>query len=87
MPAIIQSKKTMIDYARRGGFHGAEVAMKKYGIGRETIIQIIEDMQFSRYTLTITARKRVMDKILERVAMMRKLQGEQPYRRSTIVKK
>jgi hypothetical protein len=77
----------MIDYAKRGGFHGAEVAMAKYGIGRETILQIIEDMEFSRYSLTVTARKRVMDKIIERVQMMRKLQGELPYRPSTIVKK
>lgn len=77
----------MIDYAKRGGFRGAEVAMAKYGIGREAILRIIEDMEFSRYMPTWTARKRVMDKIIERVQIMRKLSGEQPYRRSTIVKK
>ena len=87
MPAIIQSKETMLDYARRGGFHGAEVAMAKYGIGRETILQIIEEMEFKRYTPTITARRRVMGKIIERVQMMRALSGESPYRRSGIVKK
>jgi len=77
----------MIDYANSGGFHGAEVAMKKYGIGRETIIEIIEGMEFSRYTPTWTARTRVMEKIIQRIRMLQRLSGEIEPRRSRIVKK
>jgi hypothetical protein len=81
MRGIIRSKNkkaSMRKYAVDGGFYGAEVAIARYGMDRATILDIIENMDFTRVRTTRTARKRVVNKIVERARMLEMLSGERP---------
>jgi hypothetical protein len=79
MPEIIPNKNIrMLKYLQMGGFHGLEVVLNRYGMGRETIRDIIIELGFANCWPSPTARSRVVDQVLKRLAMVKRLSGEAP---------
>ena len=79
MPEIIPNKNIrMLKYLQMGGFHGLEVVLNRYGMGRETIRDIIIELGFANCWPSPTARSRVVDRVLERLTIIKRLSGELP---------
>lgn len=73
------TREDTIRYIRQGGFRLFEYSLRRRGLSRKTLIEIVREIDFASYTHPQLIRGYIRGRAIERMQMIDKLEGEPLY--------